>query len=57
MRVIECNFCGEVLSGADDDDLVQAVRRHMDEQHPDAALDDQQARDVVARDAYSATDS
>jgi predicted small metal-binding protein len=57
MRVIECNFCGEVVSGADDDDLAQAVRRHMDEQHRDAGIDDQQARDMVDRDAYNATDS
>ena len=57
MRVIECNFCGEVLSAANDDDLTQAVRRHMDDQHADAPVDEQQAREMVDRDAYSATDS
>jgi len=57
MRVIECNFCGETLSGANDDDLVREVRRHMEDQHADAGIDEQQARDMVERSAYSATDS
>jgi len=57
MRVIECNFCGEVLSAANDDDLAEAVRRHMDDQHVDAAIDEDQARGMVDRSAYSATDS
>jgi predicted small metal-binding protein len=57
MRVIECNFCGEVVSAANDEDLAQAVRRHMDDQHAEAAIDEQQARDMVERSAYSATDS
>jgi predicted small metal-binding protein len=57
MRVIECNFCGETLSGANDDDLVREVRRHMDDQHADGGIDEQQARDMVERSAYSATDS
>ena len=57
MRVIECNFCGEVLSAANDADLSGVVRRHMDEHHPDADVDEGQIREMVARDAYSATDS
>ncbi|HEX2397836.1 MAG TPA: hypothetical protein VHI73_06830 [Solirubrobacteraceae bacterium] len=55
--MIECNFCGEVVSAANDEDLAQAVRRHMDDQHAEAAIDEQQARDMVERSAYSATDS
>ena len=57
MRVIECNFCGEVVSAANDEDLAHAVRRHMDDQHAEAAIDEQRARDMVERSAYSATDS
>jgi predicted small metal-binding protein len=57
MRVVECNFCGEVLSAANDDELAQEVRRHMGDQHADASIDEQRARDMVERDAYSATDS
>ncbi len=57
MRVIECNFCGEVLSAANDEDLNGVVRRHMDEQHADADVDEGQIREMVGRGAYSATDS
>jgi predicted small metal-binding protein len=57
MRVIECNFCGEVVSAANDDDLAREVRRHMQDQHADAGIDEQQAREMVERSAYSATDS
>lgn len=57
MRVIECNFCGEVVSGANDDDLVGAVQRHMEAQHSDAQVDEQQVREMVDRDGYDATDS
>ena len=57
MRVIECNFCGEVVSGANDDDLVAAAQRHMADQHSDAGVDEQQVREMVDRDAYDATDS
>lgn len=57
MRVIECNFCGEVLSAANDDELAEVLRRHLDDQHADAAIDEQRARDTVERNAYSATDS
>lgn len=57
MRVIECNFCGETISGANDDDLTANLRRHLDEQHADSGVDDDQVRGMVERGAYSATDS
>ena len=57
MRVIECNFCGEVLSGANDEDLVDGVRRHMDAQHADASVQDDQIQGMIERGAYDATDS
>lgn len=57
MRVIECNFCGELIQAANDDDLQGAARRHMDEQHSDAQVDDDRVRAMVERDAYDATDS
>ena len=57
MRVIECNFCGEVVSAANDEELAQEVRRHMDDQHADAPVDEQRVRDMVERSAYTATDS
>ena len=57
MRVIECNLCGEVVQGDDDDELTGALAGHMGSQHADAPVDEQQAREMVDRDAYSATDS
>ena len=57
MRVIECNFCGETLSAATDDELIKAVRRHMDERHADEDVDDAQVSALVDDQAYDATDS
>ena len=57
MRVIECNYCGECLSAATDDELIAAARRHMDERHPESAADEAQVRALVAEHAYDATDS
>ena len=57
MRVIECNFCGETLSAATDDELIEAVRRHMDERHADEDVDDAQVSALVDDKAYDATDS
>jgi predicted small metal-binding protein len=56
MRVIDCD-CGATLQAANDDDLANRVREHVDEAHPDMQMDDQQARDFVAQKAYSASDS
>ena len=56
MRVIECNVCGQVLSGATDEELAGAVRRHYDETHPDTQLDEGGIRDLVGQ-SYEATDS
>jgi hypothetical protein len=55
--VIECQFCGEVLSGSSDDDLVGTIERHAADQHADAAVDADRAREMVERYAYDASDS
>jgi predicted small metal-binding protein len=57
VRVIECNFCGQTLSAATDDELVKSARRHMDERHPDQACDEAQVRGLVDQQAYDAMDS
>jgi predicted small metal-binding protein len=57
MRVIECNFCGEIVSAANDEDLVAALGRHVESQHTEADMDEGQLRDMVANGAYDATDS
>jgi predicted small metal-binding protein len=57
MRVIECNICGHTLSAANDDELVRALTGHVADQHPDAGLDEEAARKLVAEQAYDASDS
>jgi predicted small metal-binding protein len=56
-RVIECNTCGEPLSAANDEELLGQVRKHMEAEHADAALDDDQAREMISREAYDAGDA
>jgi len=56
-RVIECNTCGEPLSAATDDELLRQVRRHYASEHDDAALDEEQAREMIEREAYDAGDA
>jgi len=57
MRVIECNFCGQVLQGGSDEELVVVAVRHMSDEHADAQVGEEQVRGMVERDAYSATDA
>ena len=56
MRVIDCE-CGEVVSAANDDDLVRRVREHLESDHPDSDSSDEAARRLVSERAYTATDS
>jgi predicted small metal-binding protein len=56
MRVIECNICGETLSASGDDELTAAVRRHLDDEHSDQEISDDEVAQIVS-DAYDATDS
>jgi predicted small metal-binding protein len=56
MRVIDCD-CGHTLQAANDDDLVKQARAHVDEDHPDMQLTDEQVRELVASKAYDASDS
>jgi predicted small metal-binding protein len=57
MRVVECNICGETLSGATDDELLRRVSAHMEGEHPSVALDEGATRDMIANEAYDASDS
>jgi predicted small metal-binding protein len=56
MRVLDCD-CGQTVQGATDDELVNEVRRHVDDSHPDMELSDDQLREMVSQKAYDATDS
>ncbi|MGZ4196828.1 MAG: hypothetical protein ACXVFQ_10845 [Solirubrobacteraceae bacterium] len=57
MRVVECNICGEALSGATDDELFKRVRAHMEAEHPSVAFDDAATRETIDNEAYDASDS
>lgn len=57
VRVIECNICGHLVTAPSDEALVRALLEHMTAEHPDAVLDQAAARELVASEAYEATDS
>jgi predicted small metal-binding protein len=57
MRVIECNFCGQVLQADDDEGLVKVAAQHMSTDHAEAQVGEEQVRGMVERDAYTATDA
>lgn len=56
MRVIDCD-CGTTLQAANDDELADSVRAHVEQDHPDMQLDDEGIRRLVDEKAYSAMDS
>jgi predicted small metal-binding protein len=56
MRVIDLD-CGHTLQAANDDDLFKAAREHVDEQHADRELSDDQLRELIGERAYTAMDS
>jgi predicted small metal-binding protein len=56
-RTIECNVCGEPLSAANDDELLAQVQEHYAREHREAAVDEAQARELIAREAYDAGDA
>jgi len=51
MRALDCQ-CGRHLEAADDDELYGQVREHVDRDHPDMELSDEQVRGLVAEGAY-----
>ena len=51
MRAIECP-CGHHLEAEDDEALVEAARRHVEEHHPELERSDEQLRARIAADAY-----
>jgi len=57
MRVIECNVCGETVAGATDEELLARLRIHTEAEHPTMTFDESEAREMIAREAYTASDS
>ncbi len=56
MRVIDCD-CGVTLQAANDEELAESVREHVESDHPDMQLGDDDIRGMVEEKAYSAMDS
>jgi len=57
-RVIECNICGEPLAAATDEELLRQMQAHHESEHGDeSVLDEQEARETIAREAYDAADA
>lgn len=56
-RVIECNACGELIAGADDDELLARLQAHEQQEHPSRQWNEPAARDTIAAEAYTAGDS
>jgi predicted small metal-binding protein len=56
MRVIECNECGETISAANDEELVQHLAAHLEQEHGLAPAEDD-VRDLLHEQAYDAMDS
>jgi len=57
MRVMECNFCGETLVAATDEELEHRLLAHCEAEHPTAGYDEARARELISSEAYDASDS
>lgn len=50
-RALDCE-CGRHLEASDDEELYERAREHVDRDHPDMGLSDEQVRGIVAEGAY-----
>ena len=51
MRALDCQ-CGQHLEATNDAELFERAREHVDRDHPDMGLDDEQVRGIVSQGAY-----
>jgi predicted small metal-binding protein len=56
-RVIECNACGDLIAGVDDEELLTRLQAHERQEHPSREWDEAVARDTITAEAYDAGDS
>ncbi len=50
-RALDC-FCGEYLEGDDEKELLNWTQAHVERQHPDMQLTEEQVRKMVEEGAY-----
>ncbi len=55
MRAIDCD-CGHHMEAANDEELFTKARAHVDQDHPEMQLTDEQIRQIVAERAYDKAD-
>ncbi|TCJ20276.1 DUF1059 domain-containing protein [Rubrobacter taiwanensis] len=55
MRAMDCE-CGRHLEAPDDEALVEQARRHVDEDHPEMHLSDEEIRGLVSDRVYTQGD-
>lgn len=51
MRALDCE-CGRHLEAESDEELHRQARAHVDEDHPEMQLNDEQVRKIVSGSAY-----
>lgn len=51
MRALDCE-CGKHLEAANDEELYREARDHVDRDHPEMQLSDEQVHGIVAEGAY-----
>ncbi len=51
MRALDCQ-CGKHLEANSDDELYGLAREHVDRDHPEMQLSDEQVQGIVAQGAY-----
>ena len=56
MRTIECNECGEPHTAASDEELTRGLTAHLRDEH-DVEITEEEVAEIVAAEAYEATDS
>ena len=55
MRALDCD-CGQHLEAANDEELLEKARDHVNEAHPDMQLSDEEVRQLVMERAYDKED-
>jgi predicted small metal-binding protein len=51
MRALDCE-CGQHLEAGSDEGLFEQARAHVDRDHPEMRLSDEQVREIVSGGAY-----